>query len=122
MTPQLITAAITINNQIKPAERQLKDAALGAAELLRHMLDQHERSGVADAVGLSAIGYAARAAMLAVEAREATIRAHGALNIDLKRVGLSEMMGKDGPLSPNGPAVEEVFTTGSAEDDLKLAA
>lgn len=94
-TKALITAASQINNSLVPAETTAKDAAIHSATLLLTMLVQHRETNAVDALGLAAIGHVARAAALSVEMREALIRAHGALNQDLKKVGLDEMYSKD---------------------------
>jgi hypothetical protein len=110
----LISAAHAINNSILPAEAATNEAAIFSAELLLTLLRQHAECRADASLGLTAIGHAARAASLAVEAREAQIRAHGALNIDLKKVGLEEMYSKGDELPPNGPGTGTLFTTGQA--------
>jgi len=103
-TRATIDAAIAVDRTLRAAEASSHDAAIGAADLLATLLRQHRAMDAAATVGLAAIRHASRAATLAVEAREEQIRAHGALNIDLKKIGLDEMFSKDS--DPPNPAFD----------------
>ena len=118
MTKSLITAAHHVNNAIHPAEASSVETAIASTELLLVMLRQHKAAAVSGNIGLTAIGHALRAATLSVEAREALVRAHGALNNDLKKVGLDEMYSKDQDLP--GPSFAP-FTEGRSGATLAVA-
>lgn len=121
MSTKIITAAVRINNALLPAEDSTSHAAIASAELVLTLLKQHQASGVAADIGLSAIGHAMRAASLSVEAREAHIRAHGAMNTDLRKIGLDEMFSKTNELPSNDPA-PGFFSTGQLSSSHEPAA
>lgn len=97
----LLSAANNVDRSLKPAEAATVDAAIASTRLLLTMLEQHDAAGVHSAIALEAIRHAHRAVTSSVEAREAHIRTHGALNTDLKRVGLEERFSKDSNPPPN---------------------
>lgn len=115
MTKALSEAAFEIDKSLRPAEAATNDAAIASATLLLTLLAQHSTSNLPDALGLSAIGHASRAAALSVEAREAHIRAHGALNLDLKKLGMSEMFGKPTNPPSDGASMPRFFVSATTE-------
>lgn len=78
---------------INPAEVSADTAALDSARTLAALLEARQQVGAPLSLGLLAISKVANATMLAVNAREELIRAHGLLD----RVAMDLGYGKDVP-------------------------
>lgn len=108
----VVDAAFAVDRVLKPAEAMSADAAIASTALLLTMLKEHEARGVPAAIGLVAIRHASRAVSLMVEAREEHIRAHGAMNLDLKKLGMDELF-----IKPNDPPMMNGTVEISAEHE-----
>ncbi|WP_153006878.1 MULTISPECIES: hypothetical protein [Sphingomonas] len=83
---------------INPAEVSADAAALDASRALTALLESRQQMGLPISTALAAIGKVAQATMMAVNAREELIRAHGMLNRIGADLGIRmEDYGKDVP-------------------------
>lgn len=113
-------SAFAVDATLRSAEAASNEAAVTSAGLLLAMLKAHAELGAPGQVGLSALRHAARAATLAVEAREEHLRAHGALNVDLKKLGIDELFSKSD--SPPQRTSDWRFLTGAENRNTEPAA
>lgn len=96
MLKQRLTAAHEVRAAFLDAERTQDDAALLAARCLTTALEQRRAANLPVRTGADALEKLARAAQLAVQARNELMLAHADLAKLPKEIGLERMFGDDG--------------------------
>ena len=93
MLKQRVAAVEAVKTEFLAAEAATDDAAIRALRAVATMLEARRDANVPIATGLREIELAARAAVLALEARQAMIEAHPGLAALPAQVGLGFMYG-----------------------------